>query len=341
LKKLRLNGGNYEEEEERSHPEENKLEDAKRTSKEKDYLKKLRVNGSSDDEERRSGSEEKKFEVPTVTSKEPVKVFKCHLCEFSDSIKTNHLVHLAKDHFKEDLKIYFGKDLGECLLCSKVMLDESCLLQHLAVTHNVLDGFIVGQKLDKNGHSLDKNGHSLEKNGHSLDKNGHSLYKNGHSLDKNGHSLEHNGHSLDKNGHTLHKNVQNGQQLEQNGQNLDKNGQKSDNNVTDEKEKIGKHNNKHTAEEEQQDKRTEKKDSKGFKCHLCDFECLTSLSILRHIGTKHFKEKVDEFVDKEKQWDCSICGKHFELKGILITHIVSHHRLLSSYIPSVDALKVK
>jgi hypothetical protein len=74
---------------------------------------------------------------------------------------------------------------------------------------------------------------------------------------------------------------------------------------------------------------------------MCDFECLTSLSILRHIGTKHFKEKIDEFVDKEKQWDCNICGKHYEMKGLLITHIVSHHRLLSSYIPSVDALKVK
>jgi hypothetical protein len=161
-------------------------------------------------------------------------------------------------------------------------------------------------------------------------------------LDKKGHSLDkkvQNGHSLEQNGQQLE---QNGQQLEQNGQNMDKNGQNSDNNLTEEKEKIGKLNNKQrTTEEEQQDKRTEKKDSKGFKCHLCDFECLTSLSILRHIGTKHFKEKVDEFVDKEKQWDCSICGKHFELKGILITHIVSHHRLLSSYIPSVDALKVK
>ena len=53
---------------------------------------------------------------------------------------------MAKDHFREEMREYYGVENGECHLCKKIMLNEDCLLLHLPVRHAALDRLIPSKE---------------------------------------------------------------------------------------------------------------------------------------------------------------------------------------------------
>ena len=60
----------------------------------------------------------------------------CSTCSQQFTSTKELVTHLAETHFKGAIsKVFFGRDIGECQLCGKIMLDEPCLRQHLIFKH--------------------------------------------------------------------------------------------------------------------------------------------------------------------------------------------------------------
>ncbi len=72
--------------------------------------------------------------------------YQCHLCDERNTDYLLLLKHMAKDHFREEMREYYGEENGECHLCKKIMLNEDCLLIHLPVRHSALDRLIPGKE---------------------------------------------------------------------------------------------------------------------------------------------------------------------------------------------------
>ena len=75
-----------------------------------------------------------------------VSYYRCHLCNEINTDFRLLLKHMAKDHFRDEMREYYGAENGECHLCRKIMLNEDCLLLHLPVRHSALDRLIPSKE---------------------------------------------------------------------------------------------------------------------------------------------------------------------------------------------------
>jgi len=77
-----------------------------------------------------------------------------------------------------------------------------------------------------------------------------------------------------------------------------------------------------------------------FKCHLCTSKYETYLKLLKHMGMRHFREKLQESYG-DCEWECKLCKTNFEDERSLVRHIIVNHDPLQEIIPTKSSLQVK
>ena len=69
-------------------------------------------------------------------------MYKCHLCNFNTREGRRAIyIHYASKHYHEDILEYIG-DSPNCPICQKMLSSEANLIEHVGVTHHVVDNYL-------------------------------------------------------------------------------------------------------------------------------------------------------------------------------------------------------
>jgi hypothetical protein len=253
--------------------------------------------------------------------------------------------------------------VGECRLCTKIVLNEECLLQHLAVSHNALDKLIpdkaslmiyIKSEIENHNKDLDKAPKVPQITGKGLEEQTSANRTNSvlvHLEDtRTSKSVEHETNS-DQDKAQLEKKTMYKLKIKVKTNKLtrvktNKVPKQKFNKIK--KQKLKKGENERTTrmlkcygKKLKKSKLNQKsEDTTVYYCHMCPFQTSTYKKIPRHIGQVHLKHKVKEYYGSDKL-SCSLCTETYTQEGFLIGHIISVHGVLNSLIPPQAEAAIK
>jgi hypothetical protein len=76
-----------------------------------------------------------------------------------------------------------------------------------------------------------------------------------------------------------------------------------------------------------------------FYCHICTFSTRSYMSLLLHMASQHFKDKMKRINPQSSNVNCSLCSHSLAQPRYLTSHLLTVHRVLDKFLPSKVELR--
>ena len=273
-----------------------------------------------------------------------IKVYRCHLCPYEDLLFNSLGLHLATNHYMNDMnKLFENKKPWKCNLCDKISTTKNKLILHLVQRHKALDNSVPTKKsltvyLDEDPASL----HNATEGKDPLNKSRvlESKKLSTPSITSGNIELKHSTKVIGNEGSKKIAKV-----IDSNNYSgMSKSSECTVIEIKDSSKSIDTIEVERTAEVSGNANVFQANVPdvevtnvcRIYKCPMCEERTTKSMFLLKHMAMEHFKDKLMSKYGKDSQWQCGECKENFQEEDSLVNHLMNTHKALKS-IMSIQA----